>query len=79
MTRQVLRDERYRKLGAKLRQAREEAGLTQEEAARLLGRPQWFVSRSERGVRRVDVVELADFARVYGKPLSFFLEDIRSW
>ena len=32
-----------------------------------------FVSKCESGERRVDVIELCDFARVYGKAISFFL------
>jgi transcriptional regulator with XRE-family HTH domain len=68
--------EKYQNLCRRLRQAREEAGLTQEEAARLLGRPQWFVSRSETGARRLDLIELANLARVYRKPLSFFTKGI---
>ena len=68
--------EKYERLCRRLRQAREQAGLTQLEAASLLRRPQWFVSRSETGARRVDLIELGDFARVYSKPLSFFVEGI---
>jgi hypothetical protein len=43
------------------------------EVARRLGRPQSFVSKCESGERRVDVVELAEFGRLYGKGLDFFL------
>ena len=50
-----------------------QAGLTQIEVARLLGRPQSFVSKCESGERRVDVTELAKFAGVYRKPLDFFI------
>jgi transcriptional regulator with XRE-family HTH domain len=57
-----------------LRQARIEAGLTQKEAAEMLGKPQSFVSKVESGERRVDVIELQDLAAIYKKPLSFFLE-----
>jgi transcriptional regulator with XRE-family HTH domain len=56
----------------RLRQAREEARLTQAEVARLLSRPQSFVSKSESGERRVDFVELQHFAKIYKKPLAFF-------
>jgi transcriptional regulator with XRE-family HTH domain len=56
----------------RLRQAREEAKLTQEEVARRLSRPQSFVSKCESGERRVDFVELREFARVYKKPISYF-------
>lgn len=53
--------------------AREAMGLTQREAARRLGRSQSFVAKSETGERRVDVVELSEFAEVYQKPITFFL------
>jgi len=56
-----------------LKQARREAGLTQVEVADRLKRPQSFVSKMESGERRVDVVELSDIARMYRKPLRFFL------
>lgn len=55
-----------------LRSAREEAGLTQKDAAILLGKPQSFVSKVESGERRLDVVELQAIARRYGKPLAYF-------
>ena len=63
----------YERLLQRLRQARHEADLTQEEVAALLGKPQYFVSRSESGARRIDAVELAAFARVYGKDVGYFL------
>jgi transcriptional regulator with XRE-family HTH domain len=52
---------------------RRDAGLTQNEVARSLRRPQSFVSKCESGERRIDVVELLKFARLYGKPLNFFV------
>ncbi len=64
---------RYREFLRRLRQAREDAGLLQQEVADLLGRHQPFVSRCESGERRVDVVDLQDFAEVYRKPLDYFL------
>jgi transcriptional regulator with XRE-family HTH domain len=64
----------YRDFSSQLRQARKEAGLTQIEVARLLGRPQSFVSKCESGERRVDVTELAKFAGAYSKPLDFFIK-----
>ena len=38
--------------------ARDRAGLTQDQLARLLRKPQSFVSNYERGNRRIDVLEL---------------------
>jgi transcriptional regulator with XRE-family HTH domain len=49
-----------------------EAALTQVQVARMLERPQSFVSKIESGKRRVDVVELAELAHLYKKPLDFF-------
>lgn len=54
------------------RRARQEADLTQIEVACRLGRPQSFVSKCESGERRVNVVELVEFARLYCKWLDFF-------
>jgi transcriptional regulator with XRE-family HTH domain len=64
---------RYAQFLGRLRQARVEAGLTQVEVANRLKRPQSFVSKIESGERRVDAVELSELARVYRKPLDFFL------
>lgn len=64
---------KYQKLTAKLRSARQEAGLTQVEAGKLLKKPQAYISKIERSERRVDVVELAEFAKVYGKSLDYFI------
>jgi transcriptional regulator with XRE-family HTH domain len=65
--------QRYRQFLNRLREARQQARLTQVDVARKLRRPQSFVSKCESGERRVDVVELAEFARLYRKPLSFFV------
>lgn len=62
----------YRTLLVKLKAARAAASLTQDEAAKLLGKPQSYVSKCEQGERRIDVIELKAFARIYGKPLAFF-------
>lgn len=70
----------YRKRHVRLRQllkkARENAGLSQEAAAHLLAKPQWFVSRCESGARRIDVLELVDFARIYGIDVTDFLGQV---
>jgi transcriptional regulator with XRE-family HTH domain len=65
----------YRQFLERLRQARRDAGMSQVEAAAALGKPQSYVSYCETGGRRVDVEELREFAKLYGKPVSFFLDD----
>jgi len=56
-----------------LRATRERAGLTQEEVAKRIGEKQTFVSKCERGERRVDVVELRTFCRAFGVSLGQFV------
>jgi len=68
----ALQSRRYRRFLARLRAARDECGLTQAQVARRLGRSQTWVSKCELGERRVDFVELEDFARAYDRPLEFF-------
>ncbi len=57
--------QRYQKFLRLLKAARLERGLTQVQVAKALKRHQSFVSKCESGERRVDVVELQDFAKVY--------------
>ena len=68
-----LHSTRYRRFLKRLVQARRDASLTQTEVAKALRRPQSFVSKCESGERRVDVIELEEFTRLYRKPLTFFL------
>ncbi len=67
---------KYRRLLARLREARIGAGLTQTEVAAAVSRTQSFVSKCESGERRLDVVELSELGRIYGKPLAFFVAEV---
>ena len=62
----------YKKFLARLVQARRDAGLTQVEVAKRLGKAHSFLSKCELGERRVDFVELQQLAKLYGKDISFF-------
>ena len=68
----------YRLLLAVLRDARKEQGVTQVELAARLGNTQTFVSKCERGERRIDLVEFVEFAEALGvqpqKVLAAYLE-----
>ena len=67
--------QQYQTVGACLAAARRRANLTQIEAAERLGRTQTFISEIERGLRRVDVLEIILIARALGlNPLKLFAE-----
>lgn len=68
----------YVQLVEKLRRAREELGITEEQAAAAFGRSETFIASVEEGTRRIDPVELCRFAVVYQKPVSWFLPDTES-
>ncbi len=59
-----------------LRNAREEKGLTQIELADRLGQTQSFVSKVERGERRLDIVELHAFCIAIGVSFPTFVKQI---
>ena len=60
------RSPRQARLQELLVSERAAAGLTQEEVARRLRRPQSFVSKYETGERRLDIVELLEVTEVLG-------------
>lgn len=56
----------YDALSALMAELRAEAGLTQEELATRVGRHFTWVSKVERGTRRLDLVELCEVADALG-------------
>jgi len=66
----------YRAFRQFLREAREESGVTQVQLAERLAESQDFVSKCERGVRRLDVVELVQWCRALDVPFPEFAEDL---
>lgn len=65
-------DEARRILAEKMREAREYLGLSQEEVSQRVGLPRPAISQIENGNRRVDAIELAKFASIYQRPVSYF-------
>lgn len=75
MTKSVFSD-RYNRLLAAMAQARREAGVTQAQLAAILGKPQSYVSKIERGERRIDVVEFLELLEALGvHPTTILSED----
>ncbi|OLE51295.1 MAG: transcriptional regulator [Acidobacteria bacterium 13_1_20CM_3_53_8] len=59
-----------------LKEERKKAGLTQAQLAKKLRRPQSYVSKYERGDRRLDVIEFLEIARVIGVDPTVFLKNL---
>jgi Zn-dependent peptidase ImmA (M78 family)/transcriptional regulator with XRE-family HTH domain len=63
-------------LGKRLKEARTNRGITQEAAAEAIGVPRTALVHIEAGNRSVSTLELAELAKLYGRPISvFFAED----
>lgn len=54
--------------------ARKQAGLTQVEVDKRLGKAHSFISKCELGERLVDFVEVQQLTTLYKKDLSFFCD-----
>jgi transcriptional regulator with XRE-family HTH domain len=65
---------RYAIFREQLQHARTQAGVSQEELAKKMGWDQTYVSKIERGVRGVDVVELIGICEVLGLDASLFVK-----
>lgn len=63
----------YQNIIEKLKKARLNAKLKQEDVAEKLNKPQSYISKIERGERRIDVTELKELAKIYRKPIDFFI------
>jgi transcriptional regulator with XRE-family HTH domain len=72
MKKTIYSDEHKHLIG-RLKRARKEANLGQQEAAKLLGKTQSYISKIESGQRRVDLVQLKEFSKIYKKPLNYFI------
>ena len=67
-----IRTKEYKDFALKLKNARLKAGLSQVEVAKKLKRPQSYISKSEAGEQRLDIVEIKKFATLYKVEMSYF-------
>ena len=70
-----LRRKEYKILLRLLYEKRMATGLKQVEMARKLGVHQSFISKTENGERRLDLIELADFCNALGTNLVEFTSE----
>lgn len=71
MKKKVYIDQRER-LSALLRDVRVKAGLTQSDLAAIIEKDQGYVSRYERGQRRLDLLEIRAICQAVGITLEEF-------
>ncbi len=64
----------YKIILGRLKQARLESKLKQNDVASKLKKPQSYISKIEAGERRLDILELKKLAQIYKKPVSFFVD-----
>lgn len=70
-----LHEPNYATFRTMLTEAREKTGLTQIDVAKRLGKPQSYVSKYERGERRLDFVEFVVLAEILDfEPADFFTD-----
>ena len=57
-------------------ETRKSKGLTQQELANRLDRPQSYIAKVETGERRLDVVEFLEWASALGVPTHNMVDDL---
>lgn len=75
MTELFKRDMRQKLIGERIRKARIEAGLSQDELGRLYGVRGPSIVNIEKGRTKLDIGRLEVFAGILGKPVEWFLSD----
>ena len=64
----------HRLLVDRLKKARKGRGLDQRDVAKLLGVTQSYISKMESGQRRIDIVQLKRFSKLYKKQIDYFIK-----
>jgi SOS-response transcriptional repressor LexA len=65
---------RRQEVGARIRQAREEMGLSQQDLGRRYGASGAQISQIERGVKELGIIRLEKLANILGKSVGWFYE-----
>lgn len=60
---------------SRLKTARIEAGLKQQDVAKVMDVPISTISVIESGIRKLDVMELIQLAKMYNKPVEWFFRN----
>lgn len=63
----------YKEIGARIREARDAAGMTMEELGTRIGYTKYAVSKWEAGTRPISIEALKAIAEVLRRPISYFV------
>ena len=63
----------YIDLTQKLKKARLGCKMSQNDVALILNKPQSYISKIEKGERRIDIIELKCIAKIYNKKIDYFI------
>jgi transcriptional regulator with XRE-family HTH domain len=63
----------YKNLVSRLKHARLEGGLTQNEVSKRLGKCQSYLSKIESGQLMIDILTLKKIAKIYKKSINYFI------
>jgi transcriptional regulator with XRE-family HTH domain len=66
-------DEKNKAIGGRLRMAREQAGLSQGQVAKMLNLHRPSVTETEAGRRKASPQELAEYARIFGVSIDWLV------
>jgi len=69
----IIYSKEHKYIVEQLKKARESASLSQAEAAKILHKTQSYISKIESGQRKIDIVQLKEFVKIYKKNLDFFI------
>ena len=71
-----IHNQKYKTALLLIKEARVKAGITQIELANSLNETQTFVSKCERGERRLDIIEMREFCMAIGLDFIDFVKEL---
>lgn len=76
MSNKVLNEADLKKIGSRIKLARKEKKLTQEQLADLLDVSSFYISKLENGKEKISLARLIELSSIFGKNMDFFFYDI---
>ncbi|MBP3284200.1 MAG: helix-turn-helix transcriptional regulator [Clostridia bacterium] len=65
----------YKEISKRIKKARKEQKITQEQLAERMGVSVSFISQAERGKKKFNLEHIHEISYILEKPISYFIED----